>query len=96
MTALPVNLAGVSTDMPRTAFLSSQFGCLFFFTKFRKQRPDRPNDSLMQLLLHLLDDLFALQLHLFGETGRETHDLAQRIRAQQGGIEVWPPSARDS
>jgi len=59
MTALPVNLAGVSTDMPRTAFLSSQFGCLFFFTKFREQRPDRPNDSLMQLLLHLLDDLFA-------------------------------------
>ena len=47
-------------------------------------------------LVLLLAVLGSLQLHLFGETGRETHDLAQRIRAQPGGIEVWPPSAQDS
>src|SRR5205807_10419483 len=39
MATLPVNLAGLFTHPPWTAFLSPQLGLLFFFTKLRVEYP---------------------------------------------------------
>jgi len=60
MAALPINLAGLSTHLSWTALLSPQLCFLLFFTKLPEQGPDRTNHRLLQLLLHCLDDLFAL------------------------------------
>ena len=58
--ALPVNFAALSTHPPWTAWLPTSFRRHFLFTKLRQERPDRPDRCLLQLLLHLVDDLFTL------------------------------------
>src|SRR5207253_3864683 len=73
MATLPVNLAGLFTHPPWTAFLSPQLGLLFFFTKLGKPRPDRPDRSLLQVLLYFLDNLLALLPFQFPRQQLSTH-----------------------
>ena len=60
MATLPLDLACSSTHPPWAPLPPPEFGCHFFFTKLREQRPDRFKSCLFQLLLHALDDRLAL------------------------------------
>ena len=60
MTALPVNLTGLSTDASGMALSATEFGRHLFFTKLGEQGFDGLNRCLLQLLLNRLDDRFAL------------------------------------
>src|SRR6266480_1193639 len=60
MPTLPVDLTSLSTHTSGAAFLSTQLRRLFFLTKIPQQWLDCADDGLLQLLLHLLDNLLAL------------------------------------
>src|SRR5207237_8084805 len=57
---LPVNLTGWHTYSSWFAFLASQLGCQLFFQKERQERTDDCQGGLVQLLLDLFNDHFAL------------------------------------
>lgn len=58
--AMPDDLAGLPTNPPRLTFPSTEFGGYLFFQKRLEDGLDRRLGCGFGLLLHLLDDAFAL------------------------------------